>query len=448
MSMDNRFIAHNSHQYKPEKFSEIDPHLRSLKELQYVQVSDLIQLFPRTTPGIYTLSGGRQIGKTTLLKQWMQHLLDRNIDPLSIMFMTGEIIEDHRTLIVLVEQHLEERPPNTLQFIIIDEVTYIKDWDKGIKFLADSGVFENTIVMLTGSDLVLMQEARMRFPGRRGQASQVDFHLYPLSFREFINLKHKSINPDEDIDLLHEEFDSYLLHGGYLTAINDYAVDHKIHASTLSTYSDWIRGDVLKRGKSESYLREFLAAMLKCYGSQVAWKTIADHTSIDHHATIQDYAHLLESMEAIFIQHAILEHKLVAAPKKAKKLFFTDPFIWHSIRYWLDAPNVPFLTSDWDKSITSSLVEGCVANHFRRLYPTFYIKAEGEVDVAYVKDQKFWPVEIKWTNQLHPKDLKQIQKYKNSLILSKQKSPSKVFDVDAISLPYFLYKIRDLISNI
>ena len=42
--------------------------------------------------------------------------------------------------------------------------------------------------MLTGSDAVIIQEARMRFPGRRGKASQVDYHLYPLSFYELLDL--------------------------------------------------------------------------------------------------------------------------------------------------------------------------------------------------------------------------------------------------------------------
>ncbi len=42
---------------------------------------------------------------------------------------------------------------------------------------------------MTGSDLALIQDARMRFPGRRGRAGTVDFHLCPLNFREFVCLK-------------------------------------------------------------------------------------------------------------------------------------------------------------------------------------------------------------------------------------------------------------------
>ena len=76
-----------------------------------------------------------------------------------------------------------------LYYIIIDEITYVAEWDKGIKFAADSGALENCVVILTGSELTLMQSARMTFPGRQGDADKVDFHLYSLSFYEFLTLK-------------------------------------------------------------------------------------------------------------------------------------------------------------------------------------------------------------------------------------------------------------------
>ena len=40
----------------------------------------------------------------------------------------------------------------------------------------------------------------------------------------------------------------------------------------------------------------------------------------------------------------------------------------------------------------SKLVEACVVSHYRRYYETMYIKAKGEVDIAYIDRKKFWPV--------------------------------------------------------
>lgn len=68
----------------------------------------------------------------------------------------------------------------------------------------------------------------------------------------------------------------------------------------------------------------------------------------------------------------------------------------------------------------SGLVEACAATLYRRYFPTYYIKAKGEVEIAYVDNGRFFPVEIKWTRQIRPGQLKQIWKYDNGRILKRQ----------------------------
>ncbi len=431
--MKDTFKTHNLHWQSSELFTMQDPQLCNLPKQMFTCRPLLLDQFPTVIPGIYTVSGGRQIGKTTLLKQWMLILLENGHQAESVYFMTGELIDDHMSLIQIIQDYLgEHSSPNTLNYILIDEVTYINNWDQGIKYLADIGAFENVIVMITGSDITFVQEARMRFPGRRGHADQVDFHLLPLSFRDFIDLKFKNSSP-LSTDTLYDEFDLYLKHGGFLTAINCFAKFGSITPSVYRTYSDWIRGDVIRQGKSETFLKEVLLAIFKTYNTQVTWNSLAHHTSIDHPSTIQSYIHLLEAMDVLYVQSALLENKLLAAPKKAKKIIFKDPFIFHAIRHWI----LPTKVDDMD--VIPALVEGCVVNHYQRLYPSFYIKAEGEVDLAYIDNEKFFPVEVKWTRQMRPKDLKQICKYSNALILTRSKEPGLINHVPTEPLPLHLY---------
>lgn len=442
-SMDPKFAAHNSHLSDSDSFTDHDPQLRRLKQQKFIYQADLLQKIPTTTAGIYTIGGGRQIGKTTLLKQWMLLLLKQGILPQTIAFFSGELIDDHHALINLIQQHLANSDATKRQYLIIDEVTYIYNWDKAIKYAADAGLLENTVLVLTGSDLVLIQEARMRFPGRRGMATQVDFHLYPLTFRETVILK--GFDPEGDIDMLYALFDDYLQHGGYLTAINDLAKSGVIAPATLQTYSDWIRGDMLRRGKQEHYLREILAVIIKRYGSQVSWHALAHDLSIDHHQTVADYISLLSSMDAVFIQSALLEDKLAPAPKKAKKITFLDPFIFHAVRSWLwptqDPYHLQIKSASSDPELSSKLVESCVASHCQRFWPTYYIKAESEVDVAYIENGRFWPIEIKWTNQSRPHEYKQIQKYSNARIFTKIKHGGKIGNICLEPLPVALAKL-------
>lgn len=448
--MSNIFAQHNLHKDDLALFAQADPQLRAL--LRYPLVFNYPELseIDVSVPGIYTLTGGRQIGKTTALKLWMKDHIDNNFPATSISFFAGEMIDDHHALVRILQGDLQEKTKAEInRILILDEVTYIKDWDKGLKFLADSGELENVVMVLTGSDSVIIQEARKRFPGRRGKAEVVDFHMNPLSFQQVVRLRDPQTGayldsceaaaenlPNPILDQLASLFQDYILHGGFLTAMNDLVGGGEIKPATMSTYADWVRGDVLKRNKSEARLREVLQAVCSRLAGQVTWNNLAADLSIDHPATVASYIELLAALDVVFIQPAILENKLAAAPKKPKKLHFMDPFIGRAIHGWLNSDN-PHASPPIDEAI---LVEGIVATHISRLFPTFYIKAAGEVDVAFIRNNRFEPLEIKWGNQTRPKDLKQIAKYDNAVIWRKQKSEALVGGVPCRFLPLALYR--------
>ncbi len=443
--MDIRFLPHNQHWQSAELFSQRDPNLVRLASMPLVYTSSLLEDFPLTEPGIYSLTGGRQIGKTTLLKQWMQHLLERGVAPAAIAYITGEIIDDHHSLLMTIQSLLEHKAEASRCYLIIDEVTYIRGWDKAIKFLADSGQLQHIVLLLTGSDSMLIQQARSRFPGRRGAADQVDFHLYPLSFRETVELKYDSATlaqaqQGDFHSFLSQALMEYLQHGGYLTAINDMAQYQRILPATLRTYADWIRGDMLKHGKQERYLREIFSGIIKRYGSQLSWNSLAADLSIDHPRTVADYIELLAAMDALFVQYALQMDKLTAAPKKARKVVFSDPFILHAIRAWLayDYQTATPLTDDpkW----CGQLVESVVTNHFARQWPTYYLKTtKGEVDIAAVKQREILAIEIKWTSQLRTQDLKLIRQIKGGRVWARVPTRYELDGLTIESLPVALF---------
>jgi len=155
-------------------------------------------------------------------------------------------------------------------------------------------------------------------------------------------------------------------------------------------------------------------------------------------------------MDAVFIQSALVEDKLTAAPKKARKLMFADPFIFHAVRAWLNPGHDPYrrqvIPIVSDPKGSAGLVEACMATHYRRYFPTYYIKGKGEVDIAYVDQIRFWPVEIKWTRQIRPQDLKQIAKYRNGRILGKSQQFGNIHGVRVEPLPLALLRLDDLVN--
>ncbi len=80
-----------------------------------------------------------------------------------------------------------------------------------------------------------------------GAFVQLDPHLRPLARLPLVNRSNL-------MNRLFNEFENYLAHGAFMIAINDIARNRKLLPATFSTYSDWIRGDVLKRNKREIYL--------------------------------------------------------------------------------------------------------------------------------------------------------------------------------------------------
>jgi predicted AAA+ superfamily ATPase len=179
----------------------------------------------------------------------------------------------------------------------------------------------------------------------------------------------------------------------------------------------------------------------------VTWNSLVKELSIDHPKTVADYMELLVSMDAVFIQPALIEDRLVGAPKKARKIMFADPFIFHAIQAWLKPSANPYadqiLPTVTEPRQAGRLAEAVVATHYARQWPTYYIKgAAGEVDVACVARGRFWPVEIKWSENIHPKDLKQIMKYPNGRILTHSRHSSTALGLPTTPLPLALLRLK------
>ena len=91
-----------------------------------------------------------------------------------------------------------------------------------------------------------------------------------------------------------------------------------------------------------------------------------------------------------------------------------------------------------DPEWTGRLAEACAVAHHHRLHPTFYLKGDGEVDIAYLTDGGFQPIEVKWTGQIRSADLKQARKYRNSIICSKVGTSDRIHGLPNELLPLHL----------
>jgi len=437
--MRESYKTHNKFKESVDAFIHDDPHLHSLAELQYQYQFDWWHQLSLDTPGIYILTGGRQVGKSTSCKQFIAHCLQtKKLDAKNIFYLPCDEIFDAKELGNKLRLILDELD-NKSFLLIIDEITYVKDWDRVIKALADEAYFKKGLCILTGSDTLILKEAAMRFPGRRGTASKIDFHLHPLTFAEYVKLINSKATPDNEQLLI--LFNDYLQCGGYLRAINDIAQHKEITQATYTTYEQWIRGDFLKKGKKEDTLLAILSTLLTVGVSQISYSGLTQKIGLISKETCIDYCRLLERMDILLNLQAFDQNKKQGFPRKDRKFHFFDPFIYHVVHQWLQREG--YINSE---PYESTLVEACVASHCNRFGKTFYFKGQGEIDVIMLHDNVVQAIEIKWAKQIRATDLKMLKQFNNSIILTKRPHPGNIENIQSLPVYQFLNELDQTFS--
>ncbi len=105
---------------------EVDEKLQELKSLKYQYHFSQLDRINLKDPGIYTIRGIRQIGKSTAIKILVkQLLLSDKVDPKSIVYFSCESIHDDRELFALIDAYLKNIAQSSHAFIFIDEITSV-----------------------------------------------------------------------------------------------------------------------------------------------------------------------------------------------------------------------------------------------------------------------------------------------------------------------------------
>ena len=435
----SKFEFHNKFKQDLALFLLEDPQLHSLAQLKYQHSADWWSRLSLKTPGIYILTGGRQVGKSTSCKLLIADCLKQKIfEPETVLYLPCDEVYDASELSGFIAQFLDSIEHKSF-LLIIDEITFVKDWDRVIKSFADQGRFSRGICLLTGSDTLILKEAAMSFPGRRGNSSQTDFHISPLTFFEYVNLLEPD-NRKNDNEKLAVLFSQYLQCGGYLRAINDLAEHGHVLSATLQTYEQWIRGDFLRKGKKERYLLDLLHALLSVGVSQISYSALTQKIGSISKETCLDYCDLLKRMDVIFDLQAYDQNKKIGFPKKARKIHFVDPFIRRAIQSWLAREGYSVNMTE-----ESFVVESVVASHYHRHGRVFYFKGQGEIDVIQVVNENVTAIEVKWANQTRPIDAKTLKQFRNAIVVTK--TPQSGLSDGVQFIPVYLFLMENF-SNV
>lgn len=314
---------------------------------------------------IYTLRGPRQVGKTTLVKLQIKKFLDMQVNPLRILYCTMDLAQNPREVADTIGIYIDEiarRVPEGRRYLFLDEISSVPDWQKGIKWLVDTGYLRDCTVLATGSHSIDLRDAAERLPGRKGDINGThDKILLPMKFSEYASVLDADIRRvvnenllalndrraalysltggriDERLerlmpylDILNRLLNDYMITGGLPRVVSRYTSSRTLRDPDYETYTDMLAGEWMRLDKNITMLKALGLRLVSSMGSPVSWTALAKKSEIGSPNTAQDYA---DTLERLFVSSVVYKYDMADRRPlltKNKKIYFADPFFLHN----------------------------------------------------------------------------------------------------------------------
>ncbi|MBI4044042.1 MAG: ATP-binding protein [Candidatus Diapherotrites archaeon] len=404
-------------------------------------------------PRINAIIGPRQVGKTTLMHQLIQFLIEnRKTPPNHMAYIQLDTVLNQPNLkdttideiLNAYSKNIAKKPLNELKettYFFLDEVQKVKDWPNQLKILFDrklkikftvSGSSSNNILKGSAEALTGRLSINILMP-----LKFIDFYCYPKENPEItaigLNLR-KSLensitrnNPQlfyeqaqqankeligisEDIQI---KLEKYLVAGGYpltlkkegITSISKELYDYAF----LSIYRDIV---MLFEIRNAQEINQLLVLIAQESPHTESYESIGKELNMQA-ATVKKY---LGHLEDIFLITQSSQHtkNVRKRQKSLKKIYILDNGIRNALLGKLN-DNTP---SDFQEM--GALAETTLNNHLRRLKFNIektpnpqidYWKNGHEIDNVVTLSSKPIPIECKYKNDITPKDIKGLKEF-------------------------------------
>jgi len=391
------------------------------------------------------LIGPRQVGKTTYMKLAIMNLIESGVNPRNIMYFSCDLLRDYREIVSIVRSFL--RRTSGKAYVFLDEVTFVEEWERAVKFLLDSPLASRMVLQVTGSTSAGLR--RESFPGRDIRVEEflpLNFRLVAAVYRpklRGVELPHFSPRTSREfyenalelypfLDEILGAFELYISSGGYPRSIYE-LLDGEISPETYEMIYNATVLDVVKLGRSERIALSLILGLLRRYGDRVSLNSLAKELEIGSHVTVRDY---LELFEELFIGRNYFQvrlHDMTPLLRRERKFYFLDPLILGTFSRLFG------VSAD-----ESRVVEGVVGEHLKRIFKTYYFYGSKEIDFI----AEDIGVEVKWRKNVSRSDFPRIG-IKNKILLSRSELDFvESRNLAIIPLPLFLFQLQSPSSNL
>lgn len=267
---------------------------------------------------IKVITGVRRCGKSTLLLQYKDYLLENGIKDSDILYMSFESaewyeIKDYKDLY----NYIKSKYHNRKVYLLLDEVQNVEDWEKAVNSLL---VDINCDIYITGSNAYLLSsELTTLLAGR-----VYTINMYPFSFSEYLQINDNSNSQDK-----YQLFNDYLKYGGMPMLIN-MKDNERLKTNYLADIKDVVlKKDIIARNKIKDvvFLDNLLRYMSTVIGTLINPSSISDFmkkngSNIDNE-TVDKYLKMIENAYFIYrVPRYELKGKQIL--KTQGKYYFVD----------------------------------------------------------------------------------------------------------------------------
>lgn len=260
------------------------------------------------TNRIMLISGLRRVGKTSLMKLTIHHLIEKlNTDPRKILYVS---LDDYNlkefTILEIVDAFRKIHSIKFAEkiFLFLDEITYKTDYEIQLKNLFDT---QNIKVFASSSASSLLLNRKHHITGR----NQI-MEILPLDFDEFQSFKNIKISRG-DSHIMENEFENFLKTGGIpeFVLTGDSAYLHEL-------VDDIIMKDIaaMHNIKQPAILKDLFMLFMERSGKQISFNKVGAILGISVD-TVSRYVNLFQQANLIYLvnRHGKTNERLLS-PRK------------------------------------------------------------------------------------------------------------------------------------
>lgn len=335
-----------------------DAHLRRLARRPRRLPARLVEEIDLSRAAIHTMRGPRQVGKSTDLKLLVQRALHQGFESRQVIYLTLDLLEGQSPAEVATTIKRAKALAGVAgrNLVLLDEVTFVRQWQTALKALWDDGTLDEDVVVCTGSSAIdLRVGIADRLPGRRGAG--LDHSVFPQTFGSFAAALDsvlrdspsgtiEGIVSDEGWKTLEEmqvhlprlddALGLYLRFGGLPAAVAEAVEGERAPSEEVKKIAyDSLLREIQRKRASRPVAHALMERVLRSLGSKTSWARLAREMSVDLQpspggSAVRDYVELLASAYLLLVTYFWRSDSDSEALSKDKKLYFGDPLL-HSV---------------------------------------------------------------------------------------------------------------------